>query len=180
MQLKKDGQNYGIGKKNDRKKIELNEFFLKEVKAQFRFLERDYFFKFHESIINTLSITIIYQNNTTAVSITLDQEFGMIFVDLIRLINNKISELPSEISKYTELNEFDFEDLLSIRNPKIKIEKPSLDDLVFLPGWEKVVSRILHQYAINLKKYCDDVLKGDFYIFKELDKIVKKRAKAQQ
>ncbi len=176
MRLKRDGQNYGNGKKRmTEKRVNLNDYFLKKVKSLFGFLERDYFFKFHESIINTLAITVIYKNNTTAVSITLDQRVGGILVDLIRLIDNKITELPTEIMKETELNEFDFEDLLSIRNSKIRIEKPTLDDLVFLPGWEKVISRILHQYARNLKEYSEDVLKGNFDIFKELDEIVKRR-----
>lgn len=139
-------------------------------------MEKEFLIKYYESIIGD-GVTVIYKNNKVAVSITLSEKYGGILIDLIRLKNKEIPIHPVEIDQTTELNEFDFEDLLYIRNPALKIEKPSLDDLVFNLGREKVVERVLKRYAEALRIYAKDILKGDCSIFHQLERIVKERAK---
>lgn len=99
------------------------------------------------------------------------------FVDLIKLVNGKIPPYPIFIKPETELHWFDLKDLIYLRAPQLKIEQPPIDSL-FKPrrNFEKFIEKILIQYANSLEQYAIDVLKGDFRIFAELEKIVKKRA----
>lgn len=159
----------------NKKTTEFYEYFVNTCKKEFKFLEKEFSLKYDESIIGH-GATVFYKSDKVAVAITLSESYGAILIDLIRLKNKEIPIHPTEIEQDTELNEFDFKNLLNIRNPKLIFERPLIDDLVFNPGREKVVKRVLKQYAEALHIYATDVLNGDFTIFPELEKIVKKRA----
>lgn len=115
---------------------------------------------------------IVYKNTTTAIRVSIEPYDGGIFVFLIRLVRGEIPEYPSSIEATTSLFWFDLEDLIALRAPSLKLDRPPLDDLFKPSNLEK----ILAQYAQALRKYAIDILRGDFSVFNELSKIVKERA----
>jgi hypothetical protein len=152
-----------------------NRFFINNCKEIFKFLINEYEFKLAGTHIENLYLEVVFKNKTTAIAIRLEERDGGITVELIKLINGDIPSGSIFIFSDTKLNLFDLEILLAIRDASQKIEHPNLDDLVFKPGWEKVMRRVLKQFARAVKQYADDVLRGDFSVFPELEKIVKSR-----
>lgn len=141
----------------------------------FIFLIDDYDFKIKQKKSDGGIDKIIYQNITTAIEIRFEWKEWDIFVELYRLTNGKITEDPIVIEQNSKLNSFYLDTLLEIRAPKLKIieyynykKKTSLDD--------SDVKDLIKKYASALSKYGKDILQGDFSIFKQLEKIVKKRA----
>jgi hypothetical protein len=141
----------------------------------FRFLEEEFnclfFFK-----QDSYGEYIDYLNSTTGISINfVPMDAGMVYVLISRLVGNKIPEYPIFVQKsQMELNTFDLEDLLAIRAPLFKIERPSFEQLE-KPFKPRVFEKTIVQLSNALRIYAQDVLKGDFSIFSELDKIVKNR-----
>lgn len=154
---------------------EFENFFVDKCKEVFLFLEKEFDCNLESQIKNTCGLTICYKNSTTAIQISLEERDGGIFVELVRLVNNKISERPIQINKRTKLYRFDLEDLLDVKNASLKIEHPPLEDLVFNSGREKVVEKVLIQYAEGVRRYAKDVLNGDFAIFSQLERVIKDR-----
>ncbi len=162
---------------NQHKNRDVSEYFVLVCKKNFHFLEKEFLFKHYVTIFGDGGVTVTYKSDKAAIVVSLNERHGGILVDLIRLKDNQIPDLPIEIDKDTKLNEFDFEDLLTIRNRDGKIEKPDLDDLVFNAGREKIIGKTLKQYAMALHAYAKDILRGDFEVFNKLEEIVKKRIK---
>ena len=73
------------------------------------------------------------------------------------------------------MSRVNFQDLLDAKGVHSAIDRPSLDDLVFNPGREKVIEGVLSQFAEAVKLYATEILNGDFAIFSTLEKIVKNR-----
>lgn len=154
---------------------DFDKYFVNKCKELFSFLEKEFDCELEEIVKESYGLIIYYKNRTTAIQISLEERDGGIFVELIRLVNNKIPERPIQIDKYTELHRFDLEDLLDIKKASLKIKHPPLDDLVFNLCREKVLEKVLFQCAEGLKLYASDILNGDFAIFSQLEKIVKSR-----
>jgi hypothetical protein len=150
-------------------------FFHKMCKVEFEFLETEFNCKVVDISQTKSCELVIYTNETTAVQISLELRDGGIFVEIMKLVDGKIPPKEIFINSNTQLNRFDFEDFLAIRNPSLSIERPDLNKLIFEPGWEKIMTRIVRQFATELRKHASDVLKGDFRIFSNLEKIVKAR-----
>lgn len=151
----------------------IRDVFIKLCKKTFIFLEKDFGCKIIREEKVSVEAYVTYQNNTTAVLLTFSPRDGGIFLDLIRLVNGIIPDNIYEFSQNLTLNSFDLSNVLLIRDPEFEIERPSFDELFK----EKVIKSVLNQKAYVLKTYASDILKGDFSIFPQLEKIVKERAK---
>ncbi|MFN8471515.1 MAG: hypothetical protein U0822_04790 [Anaerolineae bacterium] len=139
----------------------------------FQFLEEEYGFRVTEAKGDVFGSYITYRNMATAVMISFEPREGGVFIRLYRLVDGKIPDYPVFIYPDTQLNMFYLDTLLEVRAPSLRVEqdpkemaKPSLSKL----------KEVLQQYAALLHLYADDILQGDFKVFEELEKIVKKRA----
>ena len=155
-----------IQRPNSKKDKFKNIVFEKICLDKFRFLKREFDFTLSSSYGTRYGGTfILYQNSTTAVEISLQPREGGVFgCCLIKLIKDEIPPYPHHW--------FYIEQLLRRRDPSFKIDRPPPEELYKPSTFEK----ILGQYATAVEKYARDVLLGDFRIFDELEKLVKKRA----
>ncbi len=159
------------------KYTEFDNYVITQIKKAFSFLETEYAFLIEEVIVEGSVISVLYKNSTTGVLVFLDDRANGLYVDISRLVNNKIPEIPIYYRKNDRMDSFILSSILSLRAPSLHIDAPNIDDLVFNPGREKVVSSVIKQHAKALKMYAQDVLRGDFSIFNELEKTYKKRLK---
>lgn len=150
--------------------------FLELCREIFRFLEEDFGCKVVSVKEDVYGDYITYQNLTTAIRIALEPREGGVTARLYRLISGKIPDYPVSIKSETTLHVFYLDDLIALRAPSTKVEQPLYD---LFPGGGpnvRLLKQILAQYARVLREYGSEILKGDFRVFVELDKIVKKRA----
>ena len=151
------------------------EEFTKETIKSFDFLTKKFNFRIKSQKSDNQIYRVIYQNETTAVKVFFEEREQWIFVDLYRLINGKIKENPIIICNDGELNEFDLQNILIIRDfAKRRIFRNLYSNK------KKNFKKILQLLSKALKENAQDVLKGDFSIFPELEKIVKSRIKPRK
>ena len=120
---------------------------------------------------------IKYQNKTTGITIHNEPRDG-IFVSLSRLVNGKIPEYPLQIEADTPLNTYSLEDIISFNTSKKSIGgkiKNCLRKLNFPTKFD--IEKTLTRFAAELEVHAADILNGNFEIFPELEKIVKRRAR---
>jgi hypothetical protein len=120
---------------------------------------------------------IKYQNKTTGITIHNEPRDG-IFVSLSRLVNGKIPDYPLQIEADTSLNTYSLEDIISFNTSRKSIGwriKNFFRKLKFPVKFD--TKKALKRFATELDGYAADILKGNFEIFPELEKIVKKRAR---
>ena len=152
--------------------------FNKVVQEKFKFLEKVYNCRCIKSIKENWGCKVIYINETTGVKITYEYREAYIFITLYKLLNGVLIENPGVINEDTLLYGFDLDDIINISNPTDLIK----------PTYEYSNNSVYHNknngfklyisdFAKNLEKYGNDVLSGNFEIFKEIEIIVKKRAK---
>jgi hypothetical protein len=111
-------------------------------------------------------------NDTTAIRITYEQREYHVFVQICRLVNHTIVLNPGEKRPESELHCFDVDDLLMLRKPGYRVFPFDLSD------WSNYDPQdAIRSYANDLETYGIDVLTGNFAVFEELDRIVKKRAR---
>jgi len=142
------------------------ENFEKICKKEFFFLVEEYDFKLKNIKTENFEYNIIYKSERVGITVKLERRENCVFILLHRLLNGKIPDYPIFIKRDTGINTFYFDDLLSLRYPDFHINKP--DNL----------EKKLKKSAYLLSKYADDVLKGDFTIFSDLEKIVKGRVES--
>ena len=141
----------------------------------FKYLENEYECTF-TSKKDVFGEHVIYRNHTTAIEINfVPRDAGMAYVWIIRLVDGKIVDNPVKIKSNSILTKFDLEDLLSIRAPSLKIERPLEASLMKSPFTVHEYENTIVQLAEALKCYAKDILSGDFKVFTRLEKIVKKR-----
>ena len=144
---------------------------LKAIKGCFSFLLGEIGFKLVSEQVSRYGVTVLYQSQTVGVEVCYQpRENGGILVDLIRLIDGEVPSYPDSFVDRITLHIFDFRDLLYLR--KDRLEQDIREKL------EKNFPFSAKEAARLLKKYCNDVLIGDFSIFSRLEEIVKQRAKA--
>lgn len=151
------------------------EEFVKETTAVFEFLIKKYGFRIKSTQSDNQTYRVVYQNKTTAVKIFFEVRDQWIILSLFRLIDGKIKEAPIIICRDSELNEFYLENLLILRDPETD---DALEKLY--SGKVRNFKKVLQLLASGLKKNAEDILKGDFTIFPELEKIVKSRIKPRK
>lgn len=147
-------------------------------REKFNFLECDYNFTFSKCTKEDWGYELIYKNDTTGVKITYEYREAYIFIKLCELINGEIQEPPRNIQDDDTLHCYGLDDLITICSPQDMI-KPAYeygDESIYYDR-ENGLTLYVSAFAKNLKLYGEDILKGNFKAFSELDKIVKRRAK---
>lgn len=166
-----------LGGQMKRKNTEFDDYVITQIKRSFKFLETDYDCSIDKIENESWGLNVFYKNLTTAVRVFLDDSGIGMGVELIRLVNNAIPDRPSYYRKNTKIHFYALGNILDIRVPYLYIDEPTLDELLFNPGCEKVMSSVIKQHAKALKMYAQDILKGDFSIFDELERTYDERMK---
>jgi len=140
----------------------------KTLKKTFSFLQEEYGFQPGSSVIDKEFCIIKMQNNTTGIALYYERRESNVFVYLYRLIDGKMVEDKNPVSSDLPLNSIDLQFIIQLRegaNYICKIQSQS----------SKSLDELMQDIAADLKKYADDILKGDFEVFSEVDSIAKKR-----
>ena len=148
------------------------------ARNQFSFLISDYGCRLMECKEENWGYNLLYLNDTTGVKITYEYREAYIFIVLYKLVNGRLVKNPGCVDDDTELHGYGLDDIVNLRNPDAII-KPAYeygDDSEYHDE-QNGMTRYVSQFAKNLKQYGYDVLLGDFSIFEEIEKIVKKRAR---
>jgi hypothetical protein len=120
-------------------------------------------------------IELVYANRTTGVVVEWEPRDLYVFVMLCRLVGGQYRRNIRNIGPDTELNCFELNDLVQVREPSDVIRGPGWGlDWPSPPGGLK---GIIAGQARNLRRYSRPIIDGDFSVFPELDRIVKARAK---
>ena len=123
--------------------------------------------------------TVIYQNETTALRVYFEWRDIYLSVQICRLVDGQVQKESHAFNK--EWTSFEVEDLLTVRAPGFD-QSP----LLATRSWEDFkgedailddVRQKLEIYAVALREYGGDILRGDFSIFPQLDKLVKQKVK---
>lgn len=167
----------------------MTESFFQFCDKYFRFLIEEFGCRIVGKKPDSFGGEVTYRNATTAVNVRYEQREHYVFILLCRLVRGKIPQEPIFVHPKTKLYSFYLDDLFTIRSPDTKIRrKPFGDKIPDLalkeliqaytsePFTERDLEHMIKTYAAGLQRYAADILRGDFAIFPELDKIVKKRA----
>jgi hypothetical protein len=119
---------------------------------------------------------VIFRNGTTAVDIGLEWREQYIYVEVYRLVEGKMEENPIVIRPESNLTVFNLEDLVALRAPELQLSSQPPGK----PFTSNDIEKILTDRALALRDYGRDILKGDFRVFRKLDRIVKSRVLAYQ
>ena len=123
--------------------------------------------------------TIIFQNETTALRVYFEWREVYLSVQICRLVNGQFQEESHAFNH--EWTSFPVEDLLTVRAPDYDqgplLISRSYEDFTGEDAIMEEVGRQLEIYAAALREYGGDILRGDFSIFPQLDKLAKQRAK---
>lgn len=141
-----------------------NKDFINAINKKFKYLEVDYLLTSIKVDALNNRLDVYFYNNKSFVRISYSEYEDDIYVLIGRMIDNNIPEYPVSISSDTVLNMFDFQDVLSIKKTLSSDAPKKLSTMKYLD-----------KLAGELNEYGSDILKGDFKIFVELDKIVKSR-----
>jgi hypothetical protein len=122
--------------------------------------------------------SMVFQNEHAAVRVYFEWPEQYLSVQLCRLVNGKVQRNPESLD--SEWTCFHIDDLLTVRVPEYdqsalllpqewKSEEATMDE----------VGQSLDKYADALRQHGGDVLRGDFSVFPQLEKIAKHRAIAR-
>jgi hypothetical protein len=136
----------------------------------FQFLTKEYNFELFSTEEDSTGYYIIYKNASTGIRISYEPREGGIFILIYRLIDDQIPQYEIKIEPDTIINSFYLDDIIELSSSDPKREFSA----IFNP--KSPAEEILRAYADALQKYAKDILNGDFKVFSEVDKIVKKRA----
>ncbi len=148
-----------------------NEFFTTCEKA-FAGLPAQYGFSEAEPIKRQFKWEWILKNTTTGIRVIYEVRELYVWILICQLVNDKIERRTGEMRSDTSISCFNLEDILSLRK---KDDLSCFYDVVNVANYNLL--DILQQYVLDLEEYGDDVLQGDFDVFRSLDVIVKHRAR---
>jgi hypothetical protein len=137
---------------------------------EFRFLVDEFGFKKKANKTDVEVYRLRYEYKTTNVEIGFEWRDQYINVLLGRCDREKPQRMPRPED---ELLAFSLEDLLKFRTGKYAIDQDRFGKALT----RKDINEILNTYARGLREHGADVLQGDFSVFSELEKIVRKRMK---
>lgn len=146
------------------------------AKEQFSFLQTEFGLNLLKTNKEDWGYELLYTNRTTGVKITYEYQAAYIFIMVYRLIDGKFCENPSNINDDTILNGYGLDDIISLQNNEALI-KPAYayGEKSKYYDEDKGLTLYTSAFANNLKKFGSKVLQGDFTIFSDADKLVKKR-----
>ena len=142
------------------------------IMNSFSYLISDFDFKLKKEEDNDSGYYITFMNDTTGVRISYVPRDGGAKILLYKLINGELPEYPIFINDDTELNQFYIFDLIVLRNPNYKKDFPGIFN-----SNKYIEMEAIEEYGTAVKEYAADILRGDFTVFSELEKIVKARAR---
>jgi hypothetical protein len=145
-----------------------NQTIVNKLKDKFFFLQQEYGFKGVSSVIDKDFCIIKMQNDTTGIALHYERREDDVFVYLYRLIDGKMVEDKIPISSDFPLNSIELRFIIQFREGEKFINK-------FQNQSSKSFDELLQDIAADLRKYANDVLKGNFEVFREVDSIAKKR-----
>jgi hypothetical protein len=144
------------------------EEFLNISKREFAFLIDKFGFRLKSSRKEPGQIYIVrYINSTTAVLTSWELRDNWINVEFYELTNGKLIEDPLRSDRGESIKSCYLELLLMIRAPQIHIKNT--------PSNMTEVETCLKEYSNAAETFFPDILKGDFSIFAEAEKIIQKR-----
>jgi hypothetical protein len=118
---------------------------------------------------------IVFQNDHAGLKVTFEWRDKYLAVQLCRLVDGKVLRDDELLSEWTC---FHVEDLLTVKAPDYD------QNSLLLPEEGKTDEAIMDEIGQSLEKYVEairrsggDVLRGDFSVFPQLDKIAKQRAR---
>jgi hypothetical protein len=146
------------------------------AKEQFSFLQSEFEFNLLRFNKEDWGYELLYTNDTTGVKITYEYQAAYIFITVYRLIDGEFRENPRKMMEETILNGYGLDDIISVQNTEALI-KPAYEygENSEYYDEDKGLTLYTSAFAKNLKTYGGKLLQGDFTIFSEADKIVKKR-----
>jgi hypothetical protein len=135
-------------------------------------------FLFNELAFKVISVEkdnygcfITYRNDTTALKAGLCPLDGRISFDIYRLIDGEIPKYPLFFDPRAELLVFNLDMLTILKTGKyVEHNRKHLFN-------KRDIERIVKEYAVLLKQYAFDVLRGDFSVLPEIKTIIARRAK---
>lgn len=146
------------------------EKFKKHYSTTFKFLESDFECGRPEIETTKYSCYMWQKNKTTGIRCGYQPRDGLITLLFYKLINDEFPPYETKIDEDTTINSFYIGDI--IVNKIGEVSNNFWDQFdVFKNPHEK----ILENLEAVTKKYADDILRGDFSAFPELEKIVKQR-----
>ncbi|HUW20062.1 MAG TPA: hypothetical protein VMW16_12240 [Sedimentisphaerales bacterium] len=113
------------------------------------------------------------KNDTTAVRLIFERREYRVFVYLCQLVAGQY--VPDPIIIITAdavLREYEFDNLLLIRAPQLIWPEHGPETKLD----RELLGKMLAHKAQSVREYAADVLQGDFAIFPQLEKMVKRRA----
>ena len=152
---------------------DLRDDFIEICEREFKFLVEEFGFKKTATKTDADTPRIRYENSTTMVEAGVEWREQYFYVAIGRRDRKKTKVKDRMPRPEDELVTFNLEDLLTLRVP----------GYIVSPGYfgqklaRKDIERIMRKYAQSLREHAADVLQGDFSIFPELEKIVRKRMK---
>lgn len=149
----------------------IDEFF-KIGEKEFQFLVDEFGFKKRANKTDVEVYRLPYENGTTKVEIGFEWRDQYVYVLLGR--REKKSKDAGRLPRpEDELVAFNLEDLLQVRTGKYGVDQERFGKALT----RKDIKEILSTYARGVLEHAADVLQGDFTVFPELEKIVRKRMK---
>ncbi|MGY4537393.1 hypothetical protein ACVW0P_001809 [Mucilaginibacter sp. UYNi724] len=146
------------------------------IKEKFKFLEKEFDFELTKSKRESWGFESLYINATTAVKISYETRESYLFIMLYKLVNGDFIENPVMIKISTDLYGYGLDDILLIKDPSaLLLPMYKYADGTPYQNRDYGLSIYINDFAVNLKKFAGDILKGDFEIFPKLDKVVKER-----
>ena len=116
-------------------------------------------------------ISVTYARDPSAVVVRYSVEFDRVEVELIRLVNGKVPNVPIFVHAETPINRALLDDLLILKAPS------EADELKTLSGLSKAsVERSLRFHAQAVRRYASEFLEGDTEVFADFDRLIKARA----
>ena len=89
--------------------------FERDCRKRFKFLEEEFGFKPPKRQRISVFCSLTYQNDTTAVEVSLEPTEGGVFVLVSRLLNSEIPKYPIFVTRKVTLHSFYLDDLVRLR-----------------------------------------------------------------
>lgn len=150
------------------------EHFREACKTSFAFLRTDYGFHLVEEKADTWGFKLLLKNDNVGIVLTFEFRDYYLFVKLCKLQRGEFPSDPGEIRPETELESYDLDDVVSIRSKESLIPTYKSNTKLDRELFEEVVGK----QAANLRTFAADILRADFSLFPELEKLVKNRARS--
>lgn len=152
---------------------DLRNDFIEICERDFTFLVDEFGFKKTKTKTDVDTPRIRYENSTTMVEAGVEWRELYFYVAIGRRDKQETKAKDRMPRPEDELVTFNLEDLLTLRVPGYIVSSGYFGQTLT----RQDIERIMGKYAQDLRKHAADVLQGDFTIFPELEKIVRKRMK---